>query len=137
MPHCSLTIQRRMRPEFAALLLDIYPELKNGKEVESNLPPSCIEKSMFFWDHKDPEEGNSNYSNIQEAERTVRLALFLMQQLGLFIRANYHTGRIIKAKLQQFDNNCALNRNFILIFSTKVLKIKLNKMTRKSAKGML
>ena len=79
-PYCSLTIQNRMRPEIAALLLDIYPGLKNSEKVENNVPPSCIEKSMFFWDHTDPEVGGRSYNNILEAERAVRLALFLMQQ---------------------------------------------------------
>jgi len=79
-PYNSLAIQNRMRPEFSALLLDIYPELQNSAKVRLNMPAVCVEKSMFFWHHTDQEQYSRSYSNNKEADRAVKLALFLIQQ---------------------------------------------------------
>eukprot|EP01050_Picozoa_sp_SAG11_P007701 SAG11_NODE_651_length_7926_cov_2.465057_1_plen_2511_part_00 len=81
MPYATLSTQNRMRPEFAELLLDIYPELTtNERIIDSRIAPSCVEHSMFFWAHSDPEQGDRGYRNEGEAERVVQLALFFVQQ---------------------------------------------------------
>ena len=77
----SLAVQNRMRPEFAKLLLDIYPKLSSSDLVETNLAPKCVEKSMFFWNHRGDENVNRrSYANMQEAESAIKLALFFVNQ---------------------------------------------------------
>ena len=79
--HVTLTMQNRMRPEFADLLLDIYPGLQsNLARVESNEPANCIGRSMYFWSHREPEQHERSFTNKAEAQRAVRLALFLIEQ---------------------------------------------------------
>ncbi|XP_046849228.1 NFX1-type zinc finger-containing protein 1-like [Xenia sp. Carnegie-2017] len=78
-PYKSLAQQNRMLPEFSALLKDIYPYLKDNLPlVSKNEPLKCIEKSMFFWSHNDPESKERTISNENEAKRIVALALYLM-----------------------------------------------------------
>jgi len=79
--YTTLTMQNRMRPEFADLLLDIYPGLQsNLARVDSNKPANCIGQSMYFWSHREPELNERSFTNKAEAERAVRLALFLIDQ---------------------------------------------------------
>ena len=79
--YATLTMQNRMRPEFADLLLDIYPKLQsNLARVELNKPADCIGRSMYFWAHQEPELNERSFVNKAEAERAVRLALFLVDQ---------------------------------------------------------
>lgn len=79
--YATLTMQNRMRPEFADLLLDIYPGLQsNLARVESNKRANCIGQSMYFWNHREPETSERSFTNKAEAERAVRLALFLIDQ---------------------------------------------------------
>jgi len=86
--YSTLTMQNRMRPEFADLLLDIYPGLQsNLARVESNKPANCIGRSMYFWSHREPEQNERSFTNEAEAERAVRLALFLIDQ-------GYHPSQI-------------------------------------------
>ena len=81
LPYDTLLQQNRMRPEFSKLLLDIYPDLRDNKErVMKNRAPSCMDKSMFFWNHCSPEKGGRSYWNEDEAERAIRLCLFFLQQ---------------------------------------------------------
>ena len=78
-PFKFLTKQNRMRPEFAALLHDIYPHLENNLDlVAENKPLECLEKSMFFWAHEDPEIKDRTFTNVKEAERVVSLVLYLL-----------------------------------------------------------
>ena len=78
-PFKSLAKQNRMRPEFAALLHDIYPGLKDNLPlVSKNEPLKCIEKSMFFWCHDDPEKKDRTYTNVKEAERIIALVMYLL-----------------------------------------------------------
>ncbi|XP_046848885.1 NFX1-type zinc finger-containing protein 1-like [Xenia sp. Carnegie-2017] len=78
-PYKSLVKQNRMRPEFSALLKDIYPYLKDNLPlVSQNEPPKCIEKSMFFWSHNDPEIKDRTYKNPKEAERIIQLIKYLL-----------------------------------------------------------
>ena len=78
-PFKSLRKQNRMRPEFSELLRDIYPNLEdNISSVSKNKPLKCIAKSMFFWNHEDPEKKDRTYTNIKEAERVVALTMYLL-----------------------------------------------------------
>ena len=78
-PYKSLTKQNRMRPEFSALLRDIYPNLQDNLElVLKNEPLKCIAKSMFFWSHNDSEKKDRTYTNVKEAERIIALVLYLL-----------------------------------------------------------
>ena len=80
LPYSTLKFQSRMRPEFADLILDIYPDLESSLPmVSNNVPANCIKYSSFFWDHEDQETGGRSYTNDGEARRAVRLALFLLQ----------------------------------------------------------
>lgn len=81
MPFEVLEMQNRQRPEFAELLKDIYPDLKtNLKRVSKNEPANCLLKSHFFWHHTSDEIADRSYTNIEDANRAVKLALFLTQQ---------------------------------------------------------
>ena len=78
-PFKSLAKQNRMRPEFSALLHDIYPHLEDNLPLVSrNKPLNCIEKSMFFWCHADPEKKDRTYTNVMEAERVIALVMYLL-----------------------------------------------------------
>ena len=78
-PYKTLNKQNRMRPEFSALLKDIYPNLQDNLElVLKNEPLKCIAKSMFFWSHGDPEKKDRTYTNAKEAERIKALVLYLL-----------------------------------------------------------
>ena len=78
-PFKCLSKQNRMRPEFSALLRDIYPNLEDNLPlVSKNEQLKCIEKSMFFWCHDDPEIQDRTYSNIKEAERVIALVIYLL-----------------------------------------------------------
>jgi hypothetical protein len=78
-PFQTLTLQNRMRPEFSALLRDIYPHLQdNLARVSNNQPADGLVKSMFFWDHQAPEEVGRSKSNVEECRRAVLLAEYLM-----------------------------------------------------------
>ncbi len=91
MPHRMLKTQNRMRPEFSALLKDIYPDLQdNLSRVGHNKPPKCLVKSMFFWSHdfiednlKRNEKGepieDRSKKNESEASMVMALALFLLR----------------------------------------------------------
>ena len=75
----TLTKQNRMRPEFSALLKDIYPKLEDNEPLVSmNEPLKCIGKSMFFWSHQYPEEHDRSYTNVKEAERIRGLVIYLL-----------------------------------------------------------
>ena len=79
LPYTILNLQNRMRPEFANLLLDVYPSIEsNLPRVENHLPPQCITKSMFFWNHNNFETKARSVTNEREAEMVVKLALFLL-----------------------------------------------------------
>ena len=78
-PFKSLAKQNRMRPEFSALLHDIYPNLEDNLPlVSKNKPLKCIEKSMFFWCHDHPEKKDRTYTNAKEAERIIALVMYLL-----------------------------------------------------------
>lgn len=86
-PFKALNKQNRMRPEFSALLKDIYPHLEDNTErVAGNVSIDCLTKSMFFWSHHCPEE-TKNKEDLQqsrskrnegEADMVVTLAFFML-----------------------------------------------------------
>ena len=79
--YASLSKQNRMRPEFAELLLDIYPNLEsNLTRVGKNQAPQCIVKSMFFWNHDHVETKERSVRNEDEADMVLQLALYLIEQ---------------------------------------------------------
>ena len=79
-PFKSLKKQNRMRPELSELLRDIYPDLEDNLPVVSeNEPLNCIGKSLFFWNHNNPEKKDRTYTNIKEAERIVALVIFILR----------------------------------------------------------
>lgn len=79
--YSTLHKQNRMRPEFSKLLLDIYPDLKDNLErVKDNKPAICLKSSSFFWHHEHPEVSERSAWNVEEADRAVRLAGFMVQQ---------------------------------------------------------
>ena len=78
-PFSCLARQNRMRPEFSALLKDIYPNLQDNLQlVWQNEPLKCIAKSMFFWSHDDPETKDRTYTNVKEADRVIALVKYLL-----------------------------------------------------------
>ena len=87
-PFKALKKQNRMRPEFSALLKDIYPHLEDNLErVAGNKPIDCLVKSMFFWSHDCPEEGRKkgdqeeqgrSKKNEGEADMVVALVLYMI-----------------------------------------------------------
>ncbi len=89
LPYSTLQMQNRMRPEFADLLLDIYPDLcSNMTRVNKNIAPKCMINSMFFWTHCEwenggtsvPKSGSRSHTNEEEAQRAVKLTLFFLLQ---------------------------------------------------------
>ncbi|EDO29256.1 predicted protein, partial [Nematostella vectensis] len=78
-PYKTLAKQNRMRPEFSALLKDIYPNLKdNLPRVSQNKPLECLDKSMFFWTHNHPEKKERTITNEEEADMVASLVLYLL-----------------------------------------------------------
>ena len=79
-PFKALTKQGRMRPEFSALLKDIYPELQDFQDLEKDREPyPCISTTMFFWDHEYPEQKDRSVKNSGEACMAIALALFMIR----------------------------------------------------------
>ena len=79
--YSTLHKQNRMRPEFAELLLDIYPNLENNLgRVGKNEVAKCLAKSAYFWHHESPETFERSGRNEEEANRAVSLAAFMIEQ---------------------------------------------------------
>ena len=78
-PFETLETQNRMRPEFSALLKDIYPDLKDNLSiVGNNKRLTCIRESMFFWDHHSQEKSGRSVTNEEEAARAIALVKYLL-----------------------------------------------------------
>ena len=83
LPFATLEQQGRMRPELAFMLQDIYPNLKTNTSAvtdESRPAPRCMAKSLYWWDHTDPETVGRSPQNEAEADRVIKLALFFITQ---------------------------------------------------------
>ncbi|XP_047991491.1 NFX1-type zinc finger-containing protein 1-like [Leguminivora glycinivorella] len=79
-----LGVQHRMRPEIAALISPhIYPDLENHRSVENFPPVRGVTHNLFFFSHdymEQQEDESSSRTNTMEADFTLRLANYLMQQ---------------------------------------------------------
>ncbi|KAJ1525539.1 hypothetical protein ONE63_010344 [Megalurothrips usitatus] len=78
-----LNEQRRMRPEIAALVGSVYPELRNHISTEGRGPVRGLapEVPVFFLNHGAQEaEDGKGYVNIKEAGLAVALARYLVVQ---------------------------------------------------------
>ena len=112
-PFRSLKTQSRMRPEFSALLKDIYPDLRDNLEVVCKRKPlACMAKSLFFWTHSHEEDrcfrgdtNNASKTNTAEADMVTALAIFIVQSgcptEELTILASYQgQARLIRKKIR-------------------------------------
>ncbi|CAH0398415.1 unnamed protein product [Chilo suppressalis] len=79
-----LDVQHRMRPEIAALISPhIYPDLANHPSVEAFPHVRGITADLFFYTHNFKEEAvedSASRTNHKEADMTLGLANYLMQQ---------------------------------------------------------
>ena len=79
----TLEIQHRMRPEIAALIHPIYPDLKNHDSVMQYEDINGVGSNLFFIDHREDEtehDENKSRSNEHEAEYIAALCKYLLQQ---------------------------------------------------------
>eukprot|EP00397_Hematodinium_sp_SG-2012_P007209 GEMP01007251.1.p1 GENE.GEMP01007251.1~~GEMP01007251.1.p1 ORF type:complete len:444 (+),score=92.67 GEMP01007251.1:1-1332(+) len=77
----KLMKQSRMRPETSNLLRSRYPNLEDNLSVVCALPIiECVATNVFWWEHDFEETQGRSPSNPKEAERVVRLALYLVLQ---------------------------------------------------------
>ena len=105
LPHATLNIQHRMRPEIAQLVHPhIYEVLHNHESVLKYDHVKGVFRNMFFIDHEYPEESEDNlmsHANQHEAEFTVALCKYLLQQgydgSQITILTPY-TGQLLKLK---------------------------------------
>ena len=83
-PHKTLTVQYRMRPEIAQLIFPhIYPTLENHKKVTEYDSIRGIKTNMYFFNHKYQEQRNHNshsYYNAREADLVAGLCNHLLKQ---------------------------------------------------------
>eukprot|EP00961_Rhodomonas_salina_P069051 927172-Rhodomonas_salina.1 len=72
MPHVSLSFQARMMPEFAELLLDVYPDYRTSDRVmkqQRPLQPPGLQSAMFFWDvQSSTREDSTGRSRVNSTE---------------------------------------------------------------------
>ena len=83
-PHATLQIQHRMRPEIAGLVCPfIYPTLLNHDSVLSYEDIHGVITNMYFFNHQYPEaEINDlkSHSNVEEAKLVVGLCDYFLKQ---------------------------------------------------------
>ena len=104
-PHATLEIQHRMRPEIAGLVCPyIYPKLLNHESVLKYEYVRGIATNMYFFDHKYPEAENADlksHSNEEEAKLTVALCDYFLKQgyspSKITVLTTY-TGQLLKLK---------------------------------------
>lgn len=78
-PHATLQTQNRMRTEFVPLLSEFYDKLQSSPQVNKRLPPDCMKKSLYFWEHTNMEtNANGVITNLHEAHMCVLLACWLV-----------------------------------------------------------
>jgi hypothetical protein len=83
LPHVTLSVQHRMRPEISRLIAPIYPALTNSASVELYPHVKGVMRDVFFVEHKVVEErerDNSSRKNKHEASFIIALCRYLMQQ---------------------------------------------------------
>ena len=83
-PHETLQIQHRMRPEIAGLVCPfIYPTLLNHESVLKYEDIHGITTNLYFFDHQYPEAEISDlksHSNVEEAKLVVGLCDYFLKQ---------------------------------------------------------
>ena len=83
-PHATLEIQHRMRPEIAGLVCPhIYPKLLNHESVLQYENIQGVTTNMYFFHHEYPEEENDelrSHSNAEEAKLVVKLCRYFLNQ---------------------------------------------------------
>ena len=100
----KLCVQHRMRPEIAALLKHIYPDLENHESVKEYEDIKGIKKNMFFVNHSHLENSNDeshSHTNEHEAAFLVALCRYLLQQgysAGQITLMTTYTGQVFAIK---------------------------------------
>ena len=84
LPHATLLIQHRMRPQISSLVCPfIYNELIDHETVKTYENIKSCDKNMFFFNHNHPEteiEHLLSHSNVGEAKLVVSLCRHLLKQ---------------------------------------------------------
>ena len=128
-PFKTLSSQSRMRPEFAALLHDIYPKLQDNLAiVNNNKPLDFMSKSMFFLHHELREDEadksredklhmSRSKTNDNEAELAVGLALLMLRRGVLpkeitILVAYLGQKKVIREKLKIYSSHHELQSLF-------------------------
>ena len=104
-PHATLEIQHRMRPEIAGLVCPyIYPKLLNHESVFNYKNVRGVTTNMYFFDHKYLEQENDelkSHSNEKEAKLVVALCDYFLKQgyspSQITVLTTY-TGQLLKLK---------------------------------------
>ena len=104
-PHATLEIQHRMRPEIAGLVCPyIYPKLLNHDSVLNYGDVRGVATNMYFFDHTYPEAENTDlksHSNEEEAKLAVALCDYFLKQgyspSKITVLTTY-TGQLLKLK---------------------------------------
>ena len=104
-PHATLQIQHRMRPEIAGLVCPfIYPTLLNHDSVLQYDNVRGVTTNMYFFDHQYPEAVNDDlrsHSNVEEAKLVVELCEYFLKQdyspSQITVLTTY-TGQLLKLK---------------------------------------
>ena len=104
-PHATLQIQHRMRPEIAGLVCPyIYPTLFNHESVLMYENIRGVTTNMYFFDHQYPEAENDDLksqSNAEEAKLVVALCDYFLKQgyssSQITVLTTY-TGQLLKLK---------------------------------------
>ncbi|KAK0632933.1 P-loop containing nucleoside triphosphate hydrolase protein, partial [Immersiella caudata] len=120
MPFTMLKHQRRMKPELRAILSPFYPELTDHELVLSTKSrphvPGMGTRNCWFFDHKWPEETNSDRSkyNDQEAEMVVGFFAYLVANGVLAEKITvltFYTGqrKVILSKLKKHGSLLGLS----------------------------
>ncbi len=82
-PHVTLAVQHRMRPEISRLIAPIYPKLLDSENVKQYGHIKGVEKDIFFISHNKQESSDKDSkskSNQFEADIVVALCKYLVQQ---------------------------------------------------------
>lgn len=84
LPHVTLGVQRRMRPEVSNLIMDIYPNLKDHQSTLNREQIKGVSKDVFCFNHSEMEDSSAedghSKKNSFEAEMVVGLVRYLRQQ---------------------------------------------------------
>jgi len=96
-PHITLSTQRRMRPEIAAIVGDaLYPSLKNHSSVLGFPNIRGMKHNVLFYNHsqhekKMPRDDQSVKVNEHEVKMVIGLVKYLLKQVryNLFVRIRF------------------------------------------------